>query len=202
MKINKILIILLFPFIAEVIISCCDCIEPLIEHYTNKTLLIKNIDNSGSEPVVTTANSVPKEAFGIRTKLRREKVAFLKPTKSLFIPTAFATSCDCPPEKQLYARDSIISIQLYTLNDFDTNHPSNSEVSDYFKIFQGASFSTIKDYLTKYNTVLYNDNELDFEFDLLLMIPPSLNKSHSFKLKITISDGRVFEEASTPIELL
>lgn len=202
MRINKILFVLLFPLIAEVVISCCDCIDPLIGHYTNKTIVVKNIDNSGSEPMTTTANSVPKEAFGIRTQLNREKTACLSPSKSLFVQTAYATSCDCPPPNQLLARDSVTTIQIFTLNDFDTNHPANSDVSDYFKVFKGSSFSTIADFIKKYNTILYSDSELELTFDVLLMTPPSLNKSHYFKIKITLSDGRTLEGITTSIDLI
>jgi hypothetical protein len=202
MKINKILFLLLFPLIAEVVVSCCDCIDPLIGHYTNKTIVVNNIDNSGSEPMTATANSVPKEAFGIRTKLNREKTACLSPSKSFFIQAAYATSCDCPPPNQLLAKDSVTAIQIFTLNDFDTNHPANSDVSDYFKIFKGSSFSTITDFIKKYNTILYSESELELSFDALLMTPPSLNQSHYFKIKITLSDGRTLEGITTSIDLI
>lgn len=202
MKINKILFLLLFPFIAEVAVSCCDCIDPLIGHYTNKTILVNNIDNSGSEPITATANSVPKEAFGIRTKLNREKIACLSPSKSFLIQTAYATSCGCPPPNQLLAKDSVTTIQIFTLNDFDTNHPANSDISDYFKIFKGTSFNTITDFINMYNTILYSENELQLSFDALLMTPPSLNQSHNFKIKITLSDGRTLEGITTLIDLI
>jgi len=202
MRINKILVLILFPLIAEVVVSCCDCIDPFIGHYTNKTVEVKNIDNSGSEPITTTANSVPKEAFGIRTKLNREKTACLSPSNSIFIQTAYATSCDCPPPNQLLARDSVTAIQIFTLNDFDTNYPANSDVSEFFKVFKGSSFSTISDFRKNYNTILYSESELDLTFDALLMTPPSLNQSHYFKIKITLSDGRVLEGITTSIDLI
>lgn len=202
MKINKILIVLLFPLITEVVISCCNCLVPLIRYYTNKTVKIQNIDNSGSEPMITTANTVHKEAFGIRAQLNREKTACLSPFKSLFIQTAYANGCRCPPSNQFLARDSITAIQVFTLNDFDIMHASNSDISDYFKIFQSFSLSTITDYIKKYDKVLYTDNELELKFDLLLMTPPTINKNHKFKIKITLSDGRILEGESTPIELI
>lgn len=202
MRINKILFVLLFPLIAEVVISCCSCIDPLIGHYTNKAMIVKNVDNSGPEPLTTMANSVPKEAFGIRVQLTRERTACLSPSQSFFVQSAYATSCECPPPNQLLARDSVTTIQIFTLNDFDTNHPTNSDVSDYFKVFKGTAFSTIADFVKKKNTVLYSDNELALDFDVLLMTPPSLNQSHNFKIKITLSDGRILEGVTPSIDLI
>ncbi|WP_221390570.1 DUF5034 domain-containing protein [Dyadobacter sp. NIV53] len=202
MKINKILLLLLFPLMAEVLVACCDCTDPLIGHYTNKTIVVNNIDNSGSEPMTTTANSVPKEAYGIRTQLNREETACLNPFKYLFIQTAYATSCGCPPPNQLLARDSVIAIQIFTLNDFDVNHPANSDISDYFKIFKGSSFSTIANFIKMYNTVLYSKSELELSFDALLMIPPNLNQNNYFKIKIILSDGRTLEGTTTSIDLI
>jgi hypothetical protein len=152
--------------------------------------------------MTTTANSVPKEAFGIRTQLNREKTACLSPSKSLFIQTTNATSCYCPPQNQLLARDSVIAIQIFTLNDFDTHHPANSDVSEYFKVFKRSSFSSITDFLKKYNTILDRESELELTFDILLMTPPSLNQNHSFKIKVTLSDGRTLEGITTSIDLI
>ncbi|HRP90899.1 MAG TPA: DUF5034 domain-containing protein [Edaphocola sp.] len=202
MRINKILVVLLFPLIAEVMISCCDCIDSLIGHYTNKTMIVKNLDNSGPNPLTTTTNSVPKEAFGIRVQLTRERTACLAPPQSFFIQSAYATSCKCPPPNQLFAQDSVVTIQIFTLNDFDPNHPANSDVSDYFKVFEGSTFSTITDFIKKKKTVLYSDDELELDFDVLLMTPPSLNQSHKFKVKITLSDGRILEEMTPSIDLI
>jgi hypothetical protein len=43
MKLNKILIILFFPLMAEVVVSCCDCLKTITGRYTNKNILVNNI---------------------------------------------------------------------------------------------------------------------------------------------------------------
>jgi hypothetical protein len=203
MKLNKIFIIILFPLIAEVAVSCCDCLTTTSGRYTHKNILVHNIDNSGSEIKATTANSVYKEAFGIRIKLNREKTACFIPRHSIFIQTAYATSCDCPPEIEFLAKDSVTTIKIFTLNDFDAKHSANSDISDYFKVFdqQHFSFSTISGFLKKDNTTLFNERELEATLNLLLMTPPSLNKNHSFKIVINLSDGRILQGITTPIDL-
>lgn len=202
MKTSRIVFILLFPLIAEVVVSCCECTEPFIGNYTNQTILVNNLDNSGSEPMLATTNSVPKAAFGIRINLSREKTACSNPPRSFFIQSAYARKCDCPPPHQLLAKDSVSAIQIFTLNDFDSNHPANSEVSEYFKIFKGTSFITIEEYVAKRRTTLYSDSELEESFDALLMTTPSFNESHQFKILISLSDGRTLEGITSSIDLI
>lgn len=204
MKLNKIFIILLFPFITEIAVSCCDCPDTIFGRYTNKEILVTNIDNSGSKIMTTTANAVYKEAFGIRITLNRERTACLIPRHSIFIQTAYATKCVCPPEIELLAKDSVTTIQIFTVNDFNADHSENSDISDYFKVFnqQSFSFSTISDFLRENNTTLDHESMLEATFDLLLMTPPNLNKNHSFKIVMTLSDGRVLQEITTPIDLI
>lgn len=75
MKISKILLVLLFPLIAQFVVSCCDCIAPLIEHYTNNEILVDHLDNRDSTPIIATSNTVLKNAYGIRIHLNRKKTA-------------------------------------------------------------------------------------------------------------------------------
>ncbi|MFN6377784.1 MAG: DUF5034 domain-containing protein [Flavobacteriales bacterium] len=202
MKTTKILFILMFPLISELLVSCCDCGEPVIEHYTNQSLAIENLDNSGSDPIIATSPSVPKEAFGIKVIISQEKLACFYSPKYHFIPTASAFGCGCDIPYQLIAKDTLQSIEIFTMNDFDSNHPSNSDVSHFFKVFRGNSFDTLSEFLNSYKLILFDESQLELSMNLLLMTPPSLNVSHSFKVKITLTDGRVFEETTLPIELI
>jgi hypothetical protein len=198
---KKITFLLLFPFIAHFIISCCDCVEPLIYHFTHKTITINNLDNAGSEPAVSTATSIIKAAYGIRIQVDREKTACTGPARSLFIESAYATKCNCPPEMRLMPKDSITAIKVFTLNDFDSNHLANAEISDYFRVYTPHSFLAITTYLQASKNVLYNESDLGIKIDLLLMTTPAMNTQHKFKVQITLSDGRIFEP-ETSIELI
>lgn len=203
MNIKKVLIILLFPFITELVVACCpDCDDPIIGHYTNKTLSVSNIDNSGIKPEIANGNPIPKEAFGIRVRLGREKTACLTPRRSLFIQTAYARTCHCPPENEFLAKDSVTAIQIFTSADFDANHPAHADISEYFKVFKNNSFTTISNHLEKHSTVVNYEDEFDWTFDLVLMTPPTKNINHSFRVKITLSDNRVLESETIPIDLI
>lgn len=204
MKARKILLFLLLPLIAETVISCCHCLEPVLKRYTNKTLLIDNLDNSNNEPVISTSGSVAKTAYGIRIHLSREKIACINRSRSVFIQSAFAYKCDCPPPNQFLPEDSITSIKVFTVNDFDATHSANSDISDYFKVYTAYlfTFTTIPDYLRNTSPVLYSENELEVKLDLLLMTPPSFNNQHRFRVQITLSDGRVLQQETSEIQLV
>lgn len=199
---KKVIFLLLFPLIAEAVVSCCNCIEPVIQHYTNKTFSITNLDNSGSEPLVSSSNSIIKKAYGIRLQLTRERIACLQRRNSLFIQSAYAFSCGCEPANQYLPKDSITSIKVYTLHNFDGNHLAGSDVSGYFKVYHYFSFSTIEDYIKRSYLVLYNDRDLAVQTDLLLMTAPAVTGQHQFRVEITLSDGRILANETSTIELI
>jgi len=202
MKKRKIIFILLFPLVAEVVISCCDCLKPVIHNYSNKTISLNNIDNSGSEPIISSAETILKTAYGIRVQISREKIVFASRSGSVFIQSACAQDCFCPPEIQFLPQDSVISIRIFAVNDFDLNHLANADISDNFKVYKPHSFTSIKDYLKNSNLVLYDDSSLDIIFDLLLMTAPASSDKQKFKVQITLSDGRVLEKETSEIKLI
>ncbi len=201
MKSRKILFILLFPFMAEFIVSCCNCGETFFKHYTNKSIWVNNLDNSGKLPVQMPADSIVKTAFGIRLQFTREETAFFKIPASLFIQNACATSCKCPPSVRYSPKEQVTAIKIFTLNEFDGNHPANSDISIYFKVYKQNSFTFIKEFLNNLNLVFDNEIESEIDLDLLLMTPPTINKLHKFKVQVTFSDGRVLEEETPAIKL-
>lgn len=163
--------------------------------------MLFNLDNSGYGPKIATSDSVPEEAFGLRLQLEREKTAFYKSFQPVFFQSAYAFTRMCPPP-QIRPRDSVTGIKVFTLNDFNASHQAGSDISAYFKVFERNSFTPIEDYIKKYQTVLYTDQQLEETRDILLMTPPVLNKRHQFKVEISMSDGRLIELLSTEINFI
>ena len=202
-----ILFFLLVPIVGVVFHSCCDCKEETQHgNYSHKTMFLKNLDNSGAEIIESEALQLNKNAYGIRLYLEREKVVVAcvkKQINSIFIPSAYATSCDCPPEFLYFANDSIVSIKIFTINDFDNQHLENSDVTDYFKV--AGSFSTIESYVanmyyTYADDFVYWGREL--KLDLLLMTAPTANNKQQFEIQVALSDGRILKQKTIEIELL
>lgn len=199
---KKVIFLLVFPLIAEVMISCCDCIDTVVQNYTNKSISVSNLDNSGKEPVAATANSINKNAYGIRLELTREKLACLEKRYSFFIQSTYAMSCGCPPPNQFNAKDSITAIKVITLRNFDGTHAAGSEVSNYFKIYNQFSFTSISDYLKSSSATLFNEKDLKPQIDFLLMTAPTVTGEHQFRIQLILSDGRILETETSTIDLI
>lgn len=187
---------------AEVVISCCNCIEPVIRSYTNKTISLSNLDNSAQTPIVSLSDTVIKKAYGIRLQLIREKLACLEKRQSLFISSAYAYSCRCAPAQEYRPKDSIVSIKIYTLQSFDNDHAAGSDLSAYFKEYRSYAFSTIEQFVKNSPTVLFDDKQLEQTIDFLLMTPPAIHVEHSFKVQLILSDGRTLEGETSPVKLI
>ncbi len=192
------LIILALPLL-DVFYACCNCSGDTEERfYVNSGFSIKNIDNSGAEPIESTSENINKKAYGIRLQVNRQSLSFLQKDtyQPLFSQGAYAMSCDCAPEVTYDHTDKVESIKIITLNDFNTDKPANSDITNYFK--------THKKYLDA-NELIKNLN-YDFEytlketeyFDLLLMVSPSeANIQHQFKLIITFENKPTVELLTT-----
>lgn len=200
-RINKIILILTIPLMVEFAISCCDCKETTFLNYTNCSLTINNLDNSGVSPVITQSTSISKNAYGIRISINRsESICEVKRNNSLLIQSAYATSCDCPPEVQYMPLDSIVSVIIITSNDFDSEHLRGSDVSKLFYVFKGNEFTKLSEYIENLETELYDYVTPTFEFDILLMSPPTIGIEHQFEVSIKLSDGRILNAQTGKIE--
>jgi hypothetical protein len=199
---KKIILVLLFPFIANLVVSCCNCLDTLIHHYTNKTISVVNLDNSGQEAREIPSGSVIKTAYGIRVKLSRENIACIEKPPIIFGEPAYAYDCRCPPSDQFLPNDSIAAIRVITLTDFNSSHPANTDVSTYFKVYTLHKFSTL-DYFVKNTDASFSDEkELQATLDLLLMTPPDSNGPHQFRVQIVLSDGRTLEQNTSTIDFI
>ena len=202
-----ILFFLLVPIVGVVFHSCCDCKEETQHgNYSHKVIFLKNLDNSGASAIESELLQLNKNAYGIRLYLEREKVVVActkKQINSIFIQSAYATSCDCPPEFLYFANDSIVSIKIFTINDFDNQHLENSDVTDYFKV--AGSFSTIESYVAKMYYTYADDFDYwgrELKLDVLLMTAPTTNNKQRFEVQVTLSDGRILKQQTLEIELL
>jgi hypothetical protein len=199
---KKLFLLLLFPFMVDLAISCCNCLDTLTHHYTNKTIVVSALDNSGQKPQEISAGSVFKTAFGIRIQLIREKTACINKPPIVFGQATYAYHCKCPPTDEFLPDDSITTIKVLTLSNFNNDHPANSDVSFYFKVFRSDYFYTIDDYLKYIGATFYNETELQFDFNMLLMTPPASGGAHQFRVQFILSDGRILEHDTPTIDFI
>lgn len=190
----------------DLLIACCNCPEPVLGQYTNCSLEIQNLDNAGAELNASSNNEIPKKAFGIRLKINLKEDICMRTVSTLFIPSVNAFSCDCFPGIISSPIDSITSIQIYTVNEFDPTHPAEADVSDYFHVFEFNEFYGLPEYIDRYTNILFDYYIDDFivplQWDLLLMSPPSLGIEHQFKVQVNLSDGRILSMLTNKVNLI
>ena len=186
----------------ELLVACCYCDQTIHYSYSNCSMTVSNLDNTGSHPFVTPWNTVAKEAYGIRVEIfRNEHICKVKPNNSLVFQSAYAMSCDCPPEFVYLPIDSITDLKITSLNDFDAEHLANADVSEYFYVRNENNFIEIAKYLADNGSISYDIKYPSLEFDLLLMFPPSMGTDHQFAVEVALSDGRIFN-AQTEVLVL
>jgi len=167
------------------------------------------LDNSGASAAETDSPQINKNAYGIRLFLTRERdiIARARQINSVLIQSVHAITIYCPPKYIYTARDSIISIKIFTINDFDNQHLAGADITSYFRT--PRSFSTVESLVADmgYTSWDYFGDGWDYlvrklRIDLLLMFAPTANNLHQFKVQVELSDGRILEQYTTEVELL
>lgn len=196
---KKPLIILMTIFAIRVLVSCCDCLDSTYLKYTFDSIETVHIDNSGQNPNYINSGTIPKEAYGIQIQQTLRQIA-LNDFKISGFSSAYATSCDCPPEFQYFAQDSIIGLRIITLNDFNNTHSSNSDISEYFSIYNYEGYTSISDFLNNPAIVYYEPVSIDI-IEIYLMQAPEITGEHQFKVELSLSNGSVLSSTTSIITL-
>lgn len=202
MMTKKVFLILIIPFLMEMIFACCDCGESEIFYFSHSNLKLQILDNSGSKIVTSDSDSILKHAFGIRVQLSRNKsLAFNQFYNLNLFPSCYASKCNCPPETLHLASDTISSIKLENLTYFNSQHPANSDITEYFVKYDNLEFETIYNFLNNQETKFEVFENMKLTFDLLLMTAPETAANQKFKLTIKLSDDRILIAETKLIKL-
>lgn len=151
--IRKLFIVFAFALITQLISGCVDCNCGLVRTipYTKKGLTLNILDASLPEPMIAKDSVIATSKFGLRMQVLTEDLALLKPAIKLGL-MATANACSCP-ENDFIAQEDIASIQIFSNNDFDINHPKNKDLSLYFKVKTYNSLIAITDYIKQLKNV-------------------------------------------------
>ena len=190
MRFPKILFFLVVPLLIELVAACCDCPEPVLKQYTHKTFAVTELDNSQADAMESPTDTIDKNALGIRLMLEYEKLAMAIPLRFRCMNTAVAFSCRCPPETAYEPKDSITSLKIYTLFDFDNTHPGGSDITEYFFQYKNNSYLAIVNIMHALNSTLRYENDFNQSIDLLLMHAPPASSNQQFQVILDLSDGR------------
>jgi len=114
--------------------------------------------------------------------------------KNPFITSALACSCN---ENGGYGAktESITSLTLITLNDFDAEHPAGDTINDLFSTyFNGTMYNNIVDFPTQ-NAGLIQQEDIE----LFLSKPPVDNPEFKVKVIFKLSTGEEYTVESKPV---
>jgi hypothetical protein len=203
---KTVLLVLLFT-IARFIISCCHCQPSTNYRYTHDSLTICHLDYRTDEMVITTDSTALKNAYGIRLLIDRTVLACKEePAGSQIIQSTYAFSCGCELDAFIQT-DSIVSIKITTLTDFDSLHLKNTDVTSRFYVFKSNAYIPVDMYIkgTRQYEHPSPNNDADvnrLQMSLLLMTPPQFSGIKQFLVEVVLSDGRIFSKTTSTISLI
>jgi len=171
----RILLILTISFAVCLIMeSCCGGYSYRWEYIITETLS----DNS-----LTEADSINAADFGIRLNLVNQKFALN--TFTPFVDNLYAFDCWPSYTKQ----DTIVAIRIITINDFNEDFPSDSDVSELFKgsVFHSDCLS-LSDLISRINET---DMDAIEHIDLFLKQEPANSSYQRFQITLELRDERI-----------
>ena len=196
-KIKKSLFYYGLILFVSIVYESCFCPGPTIFELNYCELNVYNLDNSGEEPIISDSYNIPKNAYGIQVNLVKDTCNYSPPIsfKPVFVSSAYAFSCKDKEENvENHLNSFITGIQVITLNNFDSQHSANSDVTGLFYVYNGKDELTkVDEYFEKY----YEENYEKFvsqsgiltdwdedKFTLLLMQAPEFNDEQKFKVNV------------------
>lgn len=182
----KILKVLTTIFLLRLCFALTSCCENIYKYYYKEIELIC-LNNSGKEPVETSEKVIPVKAFGFRVKL--EKVLEDYTYHSNFgFHKAVAMSCDYKFE----LKSKLNAIKIFTLTNFDQNHLSGSEITDYFLARKSSetniNYSEVGTLLNRINADYIREN-YESNFDFFITQYPILDSVYQFKIEFNFEDA-------------
>ncbi len=198
--IRKVLFVFLIAVVSQTIAGCVDCnCGPVKKiYFTRKGLSLKNMNSSLPQPMVADTGVIASANYGIQVWLQIEHLALRKRQINWgLIQTAQACSC---AEDDFIPKEDILSVEIFSNNDFDATHPKNTDLSLYFKVINYKVITPIAEHIKRLKDSNYIARSAFYD-GVFLQTGPTASKKHKFRIKITLSDGRVLEAETNEVEL-
>jgi|GEM_PF-2401978 len=200
MKLARILCWLLLPMIAGTIEACCHCPEGLKYLFAIDKIKLQILDNSGPGPVITNADTLCKKCYGVMLELETVKVGQHKTSQPLFMESAYAGYCECVTNGFTGdSKDTIQSIQVFTVIDFDSTHTAGSDVTSYF--FVDGTKPLPANGIFNQPMYTYAEEPKPIDYNFILMHESDYSQCQ-FRIVVTVASGKQFEQTTTIIHLI
>lgn len=119
--------------------------------------------------------------------------------RAIFTPFNPVYGCDPPaPGASGSKEESIVDLQVITINEFDDDHPAGSSLND---IIMMDDFNNTRILLDDYLSV-DRDNVHAEWFQLFLTVGPTISQEFQVMVKIELSTGEIYEVETESITFL
>lgn len=203
MKVNKLIVLLFFPIMAQLIFSCCCCDDDATGYPSEGVPSIEGIelflvDNSGPAPIIipknnSTIDSINQNAFGIEVQVIYSQFvnSFCAPTPSFdWFPSA--TACSCPNDEPNLPSIVFKNFKITTLSDFDSSKKAGDDITPYFKFYFQNDFSEIN-----------QDSINDVWYDRLMVLleKPQIDSIFQFEVSFDVNDTLSIKDTTEQVFL-
>jgi hypothetical protein len=126
-------------------------------------------------------DSVPAKKFSINIDLETQELDCKATSRNPFIPAAYATSI---PLNYLYY-DTLSSVSITALQDFDSTHPAGSPLNDYFAV--PAVFAASETFQKNYTFQLRS--------------VPDSSMLYQFRVIVALRSGALYDTLLPPVKI-
>ena len=206
MKSIKTIGLTLFLFIGFIMPSCkkektngfgCNCSN--VQYFNIKGLDDFRYTTSGSSPtVIMPFDTISFAEFEGQFIIPYQATfhAFAEPkTDFSFSLIKTANACHCVSGYSGSKTEKIKNFSITTINDFDSQHPAGSDISDLFNTIDSEGKLISFDEFIQNQTGLIKRHW----YSLKLKKAPVLNTEFNFKIEIELSTGEMYEKTGVPI---
>ena len=198
---SKILSLFIGIFAFATILSCNDC-DPknytcTYDSFKTTNLKITKYSNGTISSQGTFSDSLLKDSFGIFLSFHY-KILANNDLKSFSFFSEAKAKC---AENTYNPIESISSVEIKTLFDYDSLHPANSDVSSCFGVPEWNNLLSIPQSLIKRNANPRSNYGMGDAFGIIPFNSPIFTGLQSFQVKVKLSDGRNFTSITDTIFL-
>lgn len=203
-KILVMIMIWLSLMITAIILeSCCDTKN---YEFTWNSMSIDYLQRSTNEynrgsGTQTNSDNFLYDRFGLRLAFKADLIAQNQYSFSLISPAKAAIDCF----NKYNPKYKVKSIQIETLNDFNSAKTKHSDIADYFEasLYNGVLVN-INDYLNneyEINGKSTNDKAVEQFIDLYLKEKPDLDSLFNFVIKVHLDNGTMFSDTTKELKI-
>ena len=118
--------------------ACCSCPQPKSYFFKIDDIRVSHIEFTFQRDTEFTYIQINKDSFqlsmyGLEIQFNTKQTVQINPLKNFLMNSALACKCS---EEDFISRDTLKNIHIYTLQNFNSSHPTGSDLSEYFNYFE------------------------------------------------------------------